>query len=135
MNHSFSKLDNPAWYALTETHAAFSEGNGYFKRYNPGVVLFSGFDPENKAVEEIDFVVNVGESFFLFDDFPPLPKNYQVEAIVNCVQMVCEKEIAVTINTTIVDLDEAYKNEMYQLIIEVFPGYYLPDTYKMGEYK
>lgn len=135
MPANYKKLDNPAWYALTERHANFAQGTAEFRRYDPGIVLFSGFERgTNNIAEQFDEVIGVGESFFLFDDYPALPPDYEVEKIVQCLQMVCEKPVAIDITENIVLLNESNYEEMYQLVSEVFPGYYLPGTPVMGDY-
>ena len=135
MSADLTKLDNPAWHALTERHAPFAMGTHDLKRYDPRIVLFAGFDRSKKNMaEQFDAVLNPGESFFLFDDYPPLPPGYEVETVVQCLQMVCESPVSVTITQQIVSLDASYHEEMYALVSKVFPGYYLPGTPVMGDY-
>jgi len=132
---NYKKLDNPAWHALTETHAGFALGTGELKRYDPSIVLFAGYNLEEENItQQFDKVFEPGDSFFLFDDFPALPANYQVETVVQCTQMVCEKPIPVAITENILPLDKTNWDEMYSLVSKVFPGYYLPGTPVMGEY-
>ena len=135
MSGQYKKLDNPAWHALTETHAGFALGTSELKRYDPAVVLFAGFNVETKdIVQQFDEVLEPGESFFLFDEFRVLPPNYQIDTVVECVQMVCEKPVPVRLTENIKPLDKTHWEEMYALVSEVFPGYYLPGTAVMGDY-
>lgn len=135
MRGQYNKLDNPAWHALTETHAGFASGTDELKRYDPAVVLFAGFNPGTKNItRQFDEVLEPGESFFLFDEFPALPANYKIETVVECVQMVCERPVGVAITEDIVPLGKTHWEEMYALVSEVFPGYYLPGTAVMGDY-
>ncbi len=135
MSVEYKKLDNPAWHALTETHAGFALGTGELKRYDPAVVLFAGFNLEARNItRQFDEVLEPGESFFLFDELPALPANYKIETVVECVQMVCERPVPVPITETIRPLDKIHWEEMYALVSEVFPGYYLPGTAVMGDY-
>ena len=77
MPGNYKKLENPAWHALTETHTAFAQGTDDLKRYDPEIVLFSGYDPAAKNIfQQLDQVFNPGDSFFLFDQFH-LYKGYQ----------------------------------------------------------
>jgi GNAT superfamily N-acetyltransferase len=131
----FTKLDNPAWYALTERHSHFAMGTATFKKYNPGIVLFAGFDKKNEnAFSQLDEVIAVNESVFLFDKFPALPPNYTTEAIVECLQMICTTPVPATGTEEIILLNESNTDEMFALVSEVFPGYYLPGTNCMGDY-
>jgi GNAT superfamily N-acetyltransferase len=130
-----SKLDNPAWHALTERHANFATGINELKRYDPNIVLFAGYHRNAKNIAaKFDELLSPGESFFLFDDYPALPPNYMVETVVQCMQMVCETPVPVAITENIVPLHESNHEEMYTLVSEVFPGYYLPGTAIMGDY-
>ena len=129
------KLDNPAWHALTERHAGFALGTDELKRYDPAIVLFAGFNRAKENIaEQFDEVFAPGDSFFLFDNYPALPFGYEVETVVQCMQMVCEKPALVAITENIVPLDVSNHEEMYSLVSEVFPGYYLPGTAAMGDY-
>lgn len=135
MSSGLHKLDNPAWFALTETHARFADGATGLKRYDPSIVLFAGFDRSAEITSsDFDSVFNPGDSFFLFDQFPALPTNYKIEMLVECVQMVCEDFQPVEILENIVALDQNNWEEMYALINRVFPGYYLFKTPMMGDY-
>lgn len=132
---NYKKLDNPAWHALTETHACFALGTDELKRYNPGIVLFAGYDlQEQNITQRFDEVFQPGDSFFLFDAFPALPNNYIIETVVQCMQMVCENPVSQNITEDLVQLQQTNWEEMFSLVSEVFPGYYLPNTPLMGEY-
>lgn len=131
----YKKLDNPAWHALTERHAHFSSGTNDFKRYDPTVVLFAGFDTTNsKHFYQVNDVFNINDSFFLFDQFPELPANYSRDAFIECLQMICPHPVIVPATEEIIKLKESNADEMYQLVNTVFPGYYLPYTNRMGDY-
>jgi len=135
MPADITKLDNPAWHALIETHACFAMGNSLFKRYDPEIVLFAGFDRSHKNITaQFDQVTGLQDSFFLFDSFPALPANYQVETVVECLQMVCEKPVPVNLTEEIIELNEKDTGDMFALVSEVFPGYYLPKTRQLGSY-
>ena len=51
----FQKLDNPAWYALAETHQPFATGSDSLKRYQKDIVSFIAYDhAEENALSELD---------------------------------------------------------------------------------
>ena len=132
---AYKKLDNPAWHALTEKHSRFAMGTDELKRYNPDIVLFAGsYSIKENNLHQLEEVINPGESFFLFDNSHALPANYQTETVVECLQMVCDKPVPVDITAAIVPLNESNEAEMFSLVNEVFPGYYLPKTRCMGDY-
>lgn len=135
MPDHYTALDNPAWHALTETHALFATGTDSLKRYDPSIVLFAGYDLQVPGIaKQFDAVFAAGDSFFLFDTLPALPANYQVETVVECLQMICEKPVPAMISEALIKLAETHRQEMYELVMEVFPGYYLPGTAAMGDY-
>jgi GNAT superfamily N-acetyltransferase len=129
------KLDNPAWYSLSETHQGFADGNDSFKRYLPHIVSFAAFNSGKKEVPaEINDWIQTGESFFLIGEFTELPSNYIVETILPCVQMICTTEIKSNITAVIELLSEKDDDEMIALINKTLPGYYLRGTRLMGDY-
>ncbi len=130
------KLDNPAWYALTETHQSFAVGKSSLKRYQNNIVSFFAYDHAQKdAFLEADLMTEVGESFFIIGDLPVLPKNYHVESKLPCLQMTCFALSNLPETTaTIVRLDEDDEEQMLTLINDVQPGYFLPGTRRMGDY-
>lgn len=135
MPAAYNKLDNPAWHALTETHSRFATGTDIVKKYDPDIVLFAGLGTKEIHLQnQLDQVFCQQDSFFLFDDFPALPKNYQVETVIECLQMVCDKPVEVSFTEKITPLDETHTETMFALVNQVFPGYYLPQTRRMGNY-
>jgi len=135
MFDSYQKLDNPAWYALNETHACFAIGNHEVKRYRPEIVVFSAYRSNAKNVfEKFNVLASVDESFFLIGELPELASNYVIENTLPCVQMTCKSEIKTTITATITELGEADDEQLESLINLVQPGYYKRDTRLMGDY-
>ena len=135
MLDSYYKLDNPAWHALTETHACFAMGNDAVKRYQPHIVAFAAYQPgKENTLPQLDELIVTDESFFIIGDLPELNSNYSIENILPCVQMVCTSEIKTTVRATIEKLSEADDAEIVTLINLVQPGYYKPGTRLMGDY-
>ena len=131
----YQKLDNPAWYALNETHACFAIGNHEVKRYRPEIVVFSAYRSNAKNVfEKFNVLASVDESFFLIGELPELASNYVIENTLPCVQMTCRSEIKTAITATITGLGEAADEQLESLINLVQPGYYKRDTRLMGDY-
>ena len=129
------KLDNPAWYALNETHACFSIGNDEAKRYDADIVAFAAYRSDAKNVfEKFNALIGTHESFFLIGELPELASNYVIENTLPCVQMTCRSEIKTAITATITGLGEADDEQLESLINLVQPGYYKRDTRLMGDY-
>lgn len=125
----FSVLDNPAWHALSSKHKEFAIGTAAAKRYAPEIVSFIGFE---ERPDSLDPFMQAGESFFIIGDLPPLPPHWEMQHELVCLQMVCEHSITDHEGPVIEPLSDS--REMYNLVTKVQPGYYLPDTHRMGNY-
>lgn len=132
----YLKLDNPAWFALTEKHQPFAIGTAEIKKYQRYVAPWIGYVSSNPGIiRELDPFIESGESCYVFDKLPELPHNYIHETTVHCLQMICEAPIkADTENAVIKKIEEAEADELEALINLVQPGYYSPGSKLMGEY-
>ena len=132
----FQKLDNPAWYALAETHQPFAVGNASLKRYQKDIVSFFAFDhAEENALSQLDGFTDAGETFFIIGSLSALPPNYHIETRLSCVQMFCFKLTNLPPATgNIEQLEQNDEQQMLALINLVQPGYFLPGTRLMGDY-
>jgi ribosomal protein S18 acetylase RimI-like enzyme len=130
-------LDNPAWSALTTTHAVFALGAATAKRYKPGILPFVAFaQADSGAAAELDPLIAPGEAFYIIGETPPLPAHWQLELELPCAQLLAPKDFhgMPQPQETIIHLGEADKDEMFRLITSIQPGYYHPDTRQLGEY-
>jgi len=135
MTNQFYKLDNPAWYALHETHKNFCIGIAGLKCYQQNIVAFAAWDTSNtEGLNRLDELIKLNESFFIIGEMAPLPSNYLIERTITCLQMICTAEITINNATTIVQLGEATADEMTALTKLVMPGYYKHNTRLMGDY-
>jgi len=135
MRDDYYKLDNPAWYALTETHAAFAIGNDKVKRYRPDIVAFAAYQRGSKNIfPQLDEIVAVNESFFIIGEISSLASNYIVEGILPCAQMICSRQMQTHITVSIEKLNETDDEDILTLINLVQPGYYKKGTRLMGDY-
>jgi GNAT superfamily N-acetyltransferase len=134
MFDSYYKLDNPAWYALSETHACFAIGNDEVKRYQPHIVAFAAYHSSEHISRHLNDLIAADESFFIIGDLPAPDSGYILESILPCAQMICTKWIETTISAAIEKLDERNDAAITTLINLVQPGYYKPGTRLMGDY-
>jgi GNAT superfamily N-acetyltransferase len=138
MGHAdpLTKLDNPAWWALSSIHTSFSTGNARVKRYQRGILPFAAFDtgaPE--SIGALNEWLEAGESFFLIGELPPLPPGWTLEKELPCVQMILSSPISMAGDAiAITALADADSTDMLNLINKVQPGYYEPATYRLGNY-
>lgn len=135
MADQFYKLDNPAWYALRETHKNFCIGIDGLMCYQKNIVAFAAWDTSNNdRLNRLDELIEPNESFFIIGDMAPLPYNYLIERTITCLQMICTNVIKINTGATIVQLGEAEADQMTALTKLVMPGYYKHDTRLMGDY-
>ena len=134
MSDSYYKLDNPAWYALSETHSCFAIGNDEVKRYQPHIVAFAAYHSAKEISQQLNELIAVNESFFFIGDLPALDPGYIIESILPCAQMICTKKIKATVTATVEILGENNDEAITTLINLVQPGYYKPGTRLMGDY-
>lgn len=131
-----SQLDTPAWNALTSVQQTFATGTGHVKRYRRGILPFAACEPgyENE-IGSLSTLIEPGEIFYLIGELPPLPDYCTVLKKLPCVQMVLQKPVpAIETNATFLPLSANDKEDMFNLINKVQPGYYEPDTYQLGNY-
>jgi ribosomal protein S18 acetylase RimI-like enzyme len=131
-----STLDAPAWNALTSVQQTFATGTGHVKRYRRGILPFAACAPgyENE-IASLTSMLEPGEIFYLIGELPPLPAYFTVLKELPCAQMVLQKPLPdIGYHIPIQPLSADHKDEMFNLINKVQPGYYEPETYQLGSY-
>lgn len=131
-----SILDAPAWNALTSVQQTFATGAGHVKRYRRGILPFAACEPgyENE-IASLTSMLEPGEIFYLIGELPPLPAYFTVLKELPCAQMVLQKPLPdIGYHIPIQPLSADHKDEMFNLINKVQPGYYEPETYQLGNY-
>ena len=84
--------------------------------------------------EQFDECINCNESFYIIGDLPELPASYRIESKLLCVQMIATSIKTVAATVKIERLSQADDEQMIALMDVVFPGYYRPATWLMGDY-
>jgi len=135
-NHQLAKLDAPAWNALTSVQQNFATGTGHIKRYRRGILPFAACEPGyEKETGTLTAMLEPGEIFYLIGELPPLPAYFTVLKELPCAQMVLQKPVpTIENNAIILPLTTTDKDDMFNLINKVQPGYYEPDTHQLGNY-
>lgn len=137
MSHDpFAALDNPAWWALNGAQQQFAKGNTFVKRYQRGILPFAAFDHRHPAaIDQLDEWLQPGEVFFLIGFLPQIPVHWTILSELPCAQMINQSTVTPPAgNAHVTPLGASHKDEMYQLIQKVQPGYYEPDTHQLGNY-
>ena len=133
----YLNLDNPVWYALQSAHKRFAYGSHSVKRYPVDMLKIIGCElPSTADLGEIEPWAEAGENFFIVGELPFLPKNWQLNSRLDCVQMVCNKLTASGLKSDqqIILLTESHREEMLELINLVQPGYFFKNTPLLGNY-
>lgn len=131
-----SILDTPAWNALTSVQQNFATGTGHVKRYRRGILPFAACEPGyEKEIGSLAAMLEPGEIFYLIGELLPLPHHFTVLKELPCAQMVLQKPVpAIENNAIVLPLTANDRDDMFNLINKVQPGYYEPDTCQLGNY-
>jgi GNAT superfamily N-acetyltransferase len=128
-------LDNPIWESLCTHHthlAVLSERAG---RYPADIAPFVGvLSSDAPAAEQLEQLVQPGESVYLVAIAPPLGKAWKLKSHGSIPQMICESLIPAVEGPQITTLTPEHGADMLALTALVFPGYYRARTHEMGRY-
>lgn len=132
-----TKLKNPVWHSLNETHHKFiTEFNGV-QFYNSEVCSFGAFYDESKTEEALNEYVKKSDNFFLVTEnkTPIIDSDFiRLEKKINGCQMVLEKFVDVEITERIVLLTDEHIDEVFDLIWLVMPSFYRKRGFEMGDF-
>lgn len=129
------KLDNPTWYALTETHADFAIDYDGVKFYNPTYCPFGGFTNPDIVETAIAQYALLIENFFVVGQKPGYTAKVQLQNELVCNQMLVARPIEIEITNQIVVLQTAkQKEDLLALVNLVQPGYFKSKTADLGNY-
>jgi GNAT superfamily N-acetyltransferase len=129
------KLDNPTWYALTETHKECALDYDGIKFYHPAYCPFGGFINLNSTQAAMDKYACLTNNFYVIGDQPLFNDTVQLKMELICNQMVLEQKINLPITETIIALQTAtQKTALFDLVTLVQPGYFKGKTADLGNY-
>ena len=130
-----TKLDNPTWHSLNETHKEFGVDYGSMKFYRPEYCPFGGFVNIDETEAGIEQYTSLTNDFYVVGDMPEFNAKVRFNKELVCVQMVLDKRIDIEISEQIVELTTAIqKSELFNLVNLVFPGYFKSKTSHLGSY-
>lgn len=128
-------LENPFWSALSTHHARLAVLEPLAGRYVPDVAPFAGVSTaEPAAIEQLERLVQPGESIFLMGVVPDLGPHWQINKRVPLPQMVCDSLIPMPPGPAWVELTAAHSEDMLALMALVYPGFFRSRTREMGRY-
>lgn len=130
-----TKLDNPTWYSLLETHRDFAidyEGSQF---YSPSFCPFGGFIDHEAIARAIDSYCKLTPNFYVVGNKPKFSNKVILNNELVCNQMILDKTITLDSTEPIVELTSAAQKEaLFELVNLVQPGYFRPKTSALGSY-
>lgn len=130
-----NKLDNPVWNSLNEIHKEFALEYDGIKFYNPAYCPFGGLAKTNNSVKGINEYAALTESFYVVGEKPLFSDSLTLNKNLVCNQMLLEKPIDFETEEQIVELtSEDQKNNLFELVSMVQPGYFKNKTSQLGSY-
>lgn len=129
------KLDNPTWYALSETHKNFAVDYQGIKFYHPDYCPFGGFINANQTKTGIEKYASLVDSFFVVGDRPDFNDKVRLDKVLVCNQMVLRERISMGVDEHIIELrTKTHKTDLLALVNLVQPGYFRDRTPELGNY-
>ena len=131
------KLKNPVWASLNETHKKFVIEYDGIQFYHPDICTFGAFTDVTKTANALNEYSKLSKNFFLVseNETPQIDSNlvFLEKKIEGC-QMVLDNLIDIEITETIIPLTKKHRDEIYDLIWLVMPGYYQKRSFEMGAF-
>ena len=128
-------LDNPVWQSLASLHAFLARKAINAARYPAQAAPFVAVDvADARAAQQLEGLIDVGESVLFVGLAPPLPSTWRVEAAVPIAQMTCASHLAHVDGPPVSELLQAQVADMLALTAIVYPHYFRPRTIEMGRY-
>ncbi len=129
-----SKLDNPVWNSLSESHQKFAlEYNGT-KFYNPDYCPFGEYLELESTPESADKYASLCGNFFIVGEKPKILDTLKIAKELICLQMIVREKVQITFDNEIIKLTEEHKEELFELVNLVQPGYFKANTFLLGNY-
>ncbi|MGC6422000.1 MAG: GNAT family N-acetyltransferase [Flavobacteriaceae bacterium] len=130
-----SKLDNPAWYALQETHRKLALYWSDSAFYRPEICAFGAARKATLAQEGLTAYAQLENPFFFIGEKPSLPPNVCLMEEILCLQMLLESPIVGDKPTNCILLSQPEQHRaVYDLIQQHQPGYFKQKTTQLGSY-
>lgn len=134
MDDRHQQLDNPVWYALSESHADYSISHPNIKFYKPDYCPFGAMISQEDLSDPISQYSSICDDFYIVGHKPHLPSPLDLKKQLVCLQMVIDREIRFPVTEEIESLGAAHANELFELVNLVQPGYFKSKTQSLGNY-
>jgi ribosomal protein S18 acetylase RimI-like enzyme len=130
----FEKLDNPVWWALSETHEQFSIRYNGIRFYHPDYCPFGAFTKTENLASATNEYSKLCNNFFLVGQEPSFTMESPVASELVCNQMIVHSRIDHGINEVIEKLSDKHADQLFELVNLVQPGYFRIKTSMLGNY-
>lgn len=135
MSIAYYKLDNPAWFALLEVKQDKAMEIKNMACYLPEFCGFVAAQNPKIIQKDISEYLRHTPSFYFIGDQPKLPDTARYVNELVCNQMLLETPISDAISSACVSLNQPNQlQDLFDLVQQVQPGYFHPQTAKMGAY-
>lgn len=129
------KLKNPAWYALNESQKDLAIDYDGVQFYHPDYCPFGGFIDLKKSQNAIDQYAEICNDFFVIGEKPEFSSQLTLKNELICIQMVLESPISIDTHYPIIELkNDQQKEDLFELVNLVQPGYFKIKTSELGDY-
>jgi hypothetical protein len=129
-----SKLDNPVWYSLKETHNKFSLELGNISFYHPDFCPFGGFTSGKDLADMLDKYSELTANFYVVGQEFKYNGSLRLNKQLVCDQMILENPISLEDDEDIQSLVLENKDDLFRLVNLVQPGYFKSRTFELGSY-
>ncbi|MFY0714044.1 GNAT family N-acetyltransferase [Seonamhaeicola sp. NFXS20] len=133
MSYSEAPLDNPVWFALSDTHYNECINYGNVKFYHPDFTPFGAFINNEDTSDAIEKHAHLLDNFFIVGNKPKLPNTFNLKKYVG-LQMIIYNEINIPIIENIVELSETHYKDLIDLVGLVYPHFFKKKTNLLGRY-
>jgi len=127
-------LDNPVWHSLNETHAKFALIYNELKCYQPDYCPFGASNHHPVNAKHVDHYAKLIDNFYIVGEKPSLSPHLLLKKELVCLQMTLDHKIHEENPVEIIQLNNKYEEELFELVNLVQPGYFKTQTSKLGNY-
>ena len=134
MTDNASKLDNPAWFSLSEVHSRLAIECAGVKFYQPEYCPFGGFMDAETVAGCLDMYASLTGDFYIIGERPSISRKLFLRRELDCYQMVLDRPVEEPDEGDIVRISTADEPALIELVNLVQPGYFREKTPFMGTY-
>ena len=134
MDEQNQQLDNPVWFALSETHAGYSISHANIKFYHPEYCPFGAITAADDLAGALQEYSTCCHQFYIVGQKPNVPSSLHLRKQLVCLQMVIDRNISYPASEEIVTIGSDQATELFDLVNLVQPGYFNSKTRLLGKY-